>query len=730
MSWTPFLTYALLDYDGTPITTFTPVARSASTRDELSAGGLGKARIDPGDSSLDTIAAQFCYGRHVQVAYLANPIFTWRIEAGGARPDDAFFLHEIQGRSWVGEWSTAYVRPVRGLGQKPVPDQRLFNFASPDYPHAGDAGWITPFDQGQQSAGGDRIMLDPSGEVAPAPLMWPDPDAWWIWGAADSTLPGKCFFRVTFDVPSGGQHLAFCVTGDNYYTAYLDGAPWAGDTEKLNCWMEHRRSETPLPEQTGYTLGFEVENTTAIVGTNPGALLFTMFTMAGEEVDTVIVRSSPTDHGWKAWAYPTEDPGWTYGDIVVALLAEAQARGSLTDWVLGFDAVNDSNGNPWPNIPTFACGVGDKLLKVLDDLAAQGWGEYHARPALNVDGKKVLDAWVADTALAPASGVFLYDKNASGAPDADVTLYAPEFGRADPVSDRVLVRYPGGYAEVAELPSGRQVWESTLTTDARNPAEAARNGLRALTAQGVAASSLQFKSRPLSGDIGDITCPYVGWAVGYTVYVPGPTGVMQLVRTLTITCLDNGPEPEWSAVWNKRRRDPNLEVAKLLLTLGSAVVGDAPGSVAKTASGLGSAVPSSTPIMEQRIEKAPAASAFPTGVGGGGGGDPAPPDDMTFHFPGLIEVAQNTDWWPVPYPGTGYRIKNVRVVMTTPDTVGVSIESPAGSEWDDVMSSTTDPQYFNAVNANFNDKLRARIYDIGGGSAIGVVVVVEYELTP
>jgi hypothetical protein len=100
---------------------------------------------------------------------------------------------------------------------------------------------------------------------------------------------------------------------------------------------------------------------------------------------------------WRALGYDSvasNPPGPEIGWVIVDLFSEAQARGELTAWTLGFTATHDSAGEPWAAINGLAgvtVDVGSTYLQVLDHLRDSGLIEYDAR--LDGDGMPVLHAW-------------------------------------------------------------------------------------------------------------------------------------------------------------------------------------------------------------------------------------------------------------------------------------------------------------------------------------------------
>lgn len=82
--------------------------------------------------------------------------------------------------------------------------------------------------------------------------------------------------------------------------------------------------------------------------------------------------------GWKVCPYPAEAPGWTPGEIMHTLLAEARARGVRFPNFLTptFTALLDSNGVPWPRSLDWQFAVGSEYTTViaqLEELVCDVW---------------------------------------------------------------------------------------------------------------------------------------------------------------------------------------------------------------------------------------------------------------------------------------------------------------------------------------------------------------------
>ena len=110
-------------------------------------------------------------------------------------------------------------------------------------------------------------------------------------------------------------------------------------------------------------------------------------------------------------ADPTDPPGISPGELIMQILDEATDRGLAHGWTVDFDAVEDSNGDPWPLIPIFPARVGqDSLADVLERLV-EGWIDWAVLPGS--DGR-TLSAWNAEGVDLPGGGTGAGRGSASG----------------------------------------------------------------------------------------------------------------------------------------------------------------------------------------------------------------------------------------------------------------------------------------------------------------------------
>ena len=459
---------------------------------------------------------------------------------------------------------------------------RIYSFASPDFPNAGT--WINAY---QQVRSGDlwkpegpdgrtyrfvpieyTTVIDGSENIVetvevPAPNGWPVPDAYWIWGQADSTPLGKNFFRKDFNV-STETSVAVIASADNYFTLYLDGSPLIGDDEVLGGWKDYRRVDVNLTagQHTIGVVGINAPFNNGVTGINPAAVVVAIAPLDanGDVVPPAIVQ---TDSSWKSLAYPAVEPGWTPGQIMIDAIDEAQARGALAGFTYDFNAENDSLGNPWPFVPGFSVAVGASLLTMLKGLTEAGWIDWRVKP-----GGKLLQMFN-QSAIAINSGI-TYD--VTGDLDTQEVM-SQDFVPQQEIRNRYLVKWTEGYLQVEDAASIAQwgEFEGFLSLDEPTAADAQAQAELALEASAQPVYSVVVEVDPTEQS----RFPYQAYGVGEKVQVRGPDGTLTWfqVQSITIGQTDNA-RPTVVMELNARLNERQREEFELLDQLGKLISGD------------------------------------------------------------------------------------------------------------------------------------------------------------
>lgn len=286
-------------------------------------------------------------------------------------------------RGLVAEFEDVVVFPPYGVGRTPYSDDRPFNFAEPSFD---DSAWFAAtelFPQWEQSLPPDGLQGNPEG--------WPDGMIEWIWSSdTGSGAPsGTSYFRYTFYVL--GDDTTACrlfAAFDNRGKVYVDGVEVVSYTgsSPLDGWQ--RTYETDIVLDPGeHVIAVEATNDDIFLVGSIAALLVGVFKIGAIGLEHPPLAKTSAD--WDCVDFPTTPPGWTAGAVLLRLLAEAQARGVLTNWTFDFTATVDSDGNAWPTVTDIAFRVGDDYLKVIRQLA-ETHIDFDVPPE-----SRTLRAWVA-----------------------------------------------------------------------------------------------------------------------------------------------------------------------------------------------------------------------------------------------------------------------------------------------------------------------------------------------
>lgn len=394
---------------------------------------------------------------------------------------------------------------------------------------------------------------------------------------------GYYFYRSTITIVDNPTTVTVTVTGDNFFTLFVEGIPILG--EKINVadhlmWQGWKEQEIILPAGT-YVLAGVVYNVSlaeiapggevnwpacALEGDpgglsdrSPGGLLVAVYVDKGLITAPEHIKS--TDSSWVAYYEPDTWPGWTPGQIIEKLILESTTRGAIT--ILNSDTFTDaldSNGEVWrpivatidrPDIPTLGLAIGSTLLAALGQLEEFGYIDWHVRP-----GTMILDVWRGRKPSSPTSAATL---------TAGVNIIEFERNSTAPYANALMVQWEGGYTvvedAVAIVSYGTRV-EDVYSSDAANEAEAILQGENELLRR----SQEQYPAivavlEPASA----ADCPYEAFEVGDYVTLPGP----DVVRCYSINCQQDAEGwASWTCELNAKLDVPERRTAELLQQIG------------------------------------------------------------------------------------------------------------------------------------------------------------------
>lgn len=607
MTYPRAVTAQLLDYDGT-VVTGTPLANAfdISFYDELNGPGRGQISLALSDAG----SAQIMPGRYVDVLVAGTSRFTFKIEGNPEyriieEGEEVDQIISVSGRGWASTFDEAITYPTYNRNFVLGTSWRLFSFASPDFPNAGS--WDPSIEYAEYLEGWDtyycyyHAQVAPDGLVYPAPIGFPwttDPynlvggvptanyvDTFWI--RPDNmpifNEPGYYFYRTTITVAENPTAVTVTVTGDNFFTLFVEGIPILGEeisTADHLMWLGWKQQEIFLPAGTYvvaavvYNLGWDelapggsfdyppcaLEGWAGGVTVgNPGGLLCAMYIENGPAFAPTHIKSS--DDSWDGFWDPDTWPGWTPGQILDKLITEATARGAMVIFDSDtFSDSNDSNSEAWrpaltdvdrPDIPTFALEIGSTLLAALEQMEDAGYIDWHVR-----SGTLILDVWRGRQPSSPTSAATFA---------AGVNLVAFERNATAPYANALMVQWEGGYAIVEDTAAitayGTRV-EDVYSSDAANEQEAVLQGETELLRR----AQEQYPAIVASIEpVSSADCPYEAFEVGDYVTIPGP----EVVRCYSINCQQDA---EGWAIWtcelNAKLDVPERRTAQLLQQIG------------------------------------------------------------------------------------------------------------------------------------------------------------------
>lgn len=603
----------LLDYNGGLIGDGSELARSFGIQfyDEWNGPGHGSISMPLSDAN----SALLLPGRYVDCLVDGASRFTFKIEGNPQYTiidtgEEFAQVVSVAGRGWACVADEAITYPEFALKFVLETTWRLFSFASPSFPNT--AGWdpaheIHEYLEGNTQPDWDcyqHVQRAPDGLVYPAPIGFPWPTSPWnleegvktanyedVFWIRPGTMPewwstGYYFFRTTITI-SGTTPVTFTVTGDNFFTLFVEGVPILGEeishTEHLmwRGWKEHVvwfPSGTFEIAAVVYNISWlDIGDGTPSVSPpcppegwaggpswdNPGGLLMAAYIDNGADAEPVFILGS--DSSWDSYYDPTTWPGWTPGQILQKLIDEATARGAMAVYTTNtFTAPEDTAGEDWrpivtdtdrPDIPTFAVEVGSTLLHALDELNSQGWINWHVQP-----GVWILDVWRGRLPAVPVPVATLA---------AGVNLTAFERNATAPYANALMIQWEGGYVVIEDSAAitayGTRV-EDIYSSDAATEEEAIAQGQNELYRRSQSAfPAIVATVEPT----GATDVPYEGFTLGDYVTVPAQGGGTEDVRCLSIQCTQDGEGwASWNLELNAKLDVPERRTSQLLQQIG------------------------------------------------------------------------------------------------------------------------------------------------------------------
>jgi len=606
--YVPVLSLQLLEAQGEVVVAGDPLATAFGVTwfDELNGPGFGSLQIPLSETAA---VAELTPFRLVRCFVGGVMAFTWQIENQpkllSINDDEEYGqIVEVRGRGWASTLDDAIVYPPIPIGETSsdltasfLGSERVFSFASPDYPdvwgnpnlwpfvlHAGSA---LPSDELQPWRYERVETSEDVWENLPAPVGWPwssseayvyalaDPTVWkshWIWPTTNVFEVGWAFFIGDFLYPDPARPLTITTTADNMFTMFMDGTPVLGETEDAHIWKGWKEVTPGVPPDHIVRVACVVENIPWSAGSNPGGWLLAM--MYNDDAGTIEDIAMVTNGAWRAIYSPSVWPGWTAGQIMSKLIGEAITRNvSFADFTYDFSSSAGSDGLSWDvtidgtttsSIPIFSISLGSSYLQVLEKLHDDGWINWRMSA-----GGLILQMWSFDSPPLDSGAVFAAADN----------IMSLERESDQPYANSLLVSYDSGFVVVEDAAgiAARGRREDVLSSDAATLVEAQRMGgyeleKRAIDAEG---GAIAMTIEP-SDTVNQTDIPYIGFQVGEGVTIPSLAGGTALVRVMSITARqDDMGDLEFILELNKRWPVLERDTSKLLRSIGGKTQGSA-----------------------------------------------------------------------------------------------------------------------------------------------------------
>lgn len=235
--------------------------------------------------------------------------------------------------------------------------------------------------------------------------------------------------------------------------------------------------------------------------------------------------------------YPAEVPGQTVTKTIRLALEEIQARGYLTGLTLGCTDTTYTDGFPVLALPDVASKVGQSFLGLVIELA-QTYIDWDLDPVT-----LVLNIWAKDSAGLPVAATFDVGPDQGVAGEAETVtanIVSVRRKRERRKIDRILVKWPGGWAEGLGTPGGG---EAPLELGAAQSLDE----INRLVASEIA----RFNNPRTQIDVGlapeqRADAPYIGFRKFDVVdYAYG--GTFEQVAAITVATTENPEDPDITA---------------------------------------------------------------------------------------------------------------------------------------------------------------------------------------
>jgi hypothetical protein len=294
---------------------------------------------------------------------------TKELVLAGSNGDMADRLWTISGEGLRTLLHDAVVFPENGQVGKTTGTTRYFNFATVMKSRwYNSSQWVAPHSGPNYLAKNSYFLKYPAG--------YPIAQGQWIWGstrdANGHAAVGYNYFRCEFTatVSDSSQTYSFYAAGDDALNLYLDGIPIANTAVGQKSWANVVAVEGISLTQGAHVLSAQVYNAQGRAG-----FMACVRQDANDSTSTAIKTLSYTgDSHWKVNAYPSQEPGWTIGEVLLQLWGEAQTRGVDFPAQLRptFSENTDSAGVAWPSTGSYSFPLNTDYSDMLAQMEAMG----------------------------------------------------------------------------------------------------------------------------------------------------------------------------------------------------------------------------------------------------------------------------------------------------------------------------------------------------------------------
>ena len=376
--------------DGTTFIAFVDDYLDLTAMEELEGQGGGSLTLAFDNATLAAYPHLLDYRNVVKVQIGASIVAAWFITkkattvvGEGAAASEAWTVSGPGLNAWLDESVLfhEFTHPYSG-------STRWFNWGS----KAG--AWYSAFNWGSPTRvkkRGGSDFTQPSNPFRYRPSNWPtsaDGNVWWVWDRASAWTgapAGDVYLRYPWTVVANDTNYRLYFTGKSRVDVLLDGEPLV-KVRDVGCYRRTYVADFTL-DAGQHLIALRTRNGGGFAGVI-AVLVRVTENAQGDEVETVVSRTGGPN--WYMLAYPASEPGWTAGEVLGALLDEAQTRNVVSaDYLTaGFTDDVDSDGVDWTRY-FWSFGVGDTYWTVVQSMRDRTGTDIRVHPQTHV-----LDAWV------------------------------------------------------------------------------------------------------------------------------------------------------------------------------------------------------------------------------------------------------------------------------------------------------------------------------------------------